>query len=37
VPREERLRAGISDGLIRVAVGVEDPEDLLEDLEQALA
>ncbi|MDR7603154.1 MAG: aminotransferase class I/II-fold pyridoxal phosphate-dependent enzyme [Armatimonadota bacterium] len=37
VPREERLRAGISDGLIRVAVGIEDPEDLLEDLDQALA
>jgi methionine-gamma-lyase len=36
VPREERLRAGITDGLIRVAVGIEDPEDLLEDLEQAL-
>ncbi len=37
VPREERLRAGITDGLIRVAVGVEDPEDLVQDLEQALA
>ncbi|MCS7235948.1 MAG: aminotransferase class I/II-fold pyridoxal phosphate-dependent enzyme [Armatimonadota bacterium] len=37
VPREERMRAGISDGLIRVAVGIEDVEDLLEDLEQALA
>lgn len=37
VPREERLRAGISDGLIRIAVGIEDPEDLLEDLQQALA
>jgi methionine-gamma-lyase len=37
VPREERIRTGISDGLIRVAVGIEDVEDLLEDLDQALA
>ncbi|MDR5682784.1 MAG: PLP-dependent aspartate aminotransferase family protein [Armatimonadota bacterium] len=36
VPREERIRAGITDGLIRVSVGIEDVEDLLEDLEQAL-
>ncbi len=36
VPEEIRLRSGITDGLIRLAVGVEDTEDLLADLEQAL-
>src|SRR3569833_351568 len=34
--REERLRAGIGDGLIRLSVGIEDPSDLLAGLEQAL-
>lgn len=33
----ERQRVGISDGLVRVSVGVEDAEDLLEDFDQALA
>jgi cystathionine beta-lyase len=33
---EERQRAGISPGLIRVSAGIEDIEDLLEDFEQAL-
>jgi len=33
---EDRQRLGITDGLIRLAVGIEDPEDLLEDLDQAL-
>lgn len=33
---EERLKAGISDGLIRLSVGIEDGDDLIEDLEQAL-
>ena len=33
---EERAAAGIGDGLIRVAVGGEDPEDVVEDFEQAL-
>ena len=33
---EERLRAGISDKLIRLSVGIEDTADLIEDLEQAL-
>jgi methionine-gamma-lyase len=33
---EERLEAGISDGLIRVAVGLENIEDILADLDQAL-
>lgn len=35
--REERVKAGISDGLIRLSVGLEDPEDIISDLEQALA
>jgi cystathionine beta-lyase/cystathionine gamma-synthase len=34
--REERLHAGISDGLIRLSIGIEDTDDLIEDLEQAL-
>jgi cystathionine beta-lyase len=33
---EERKHAGIADGLIRVSVGIEDFEDLLDDFEQAL-
>jgi cystathionine gamma-lyase len=37
VPKERRDAMGVSDGLIRLSVGVEDVEDLLEDLEQALA
>jgi methionine-gamma-lyase len=36
VPREERLKVGVTDGLVRVSVGIENVEDLLEDLEQAL-
>jgi len=35
LPREERLKVGISDELIRLAVGVEDKQDLIEDLGQA--
>jgi len=33
---EERQKAGITDGTIRLSVGIEDVEDLIEDLEQAL-
>ena len=33
---EARRRAGITDSVIRLSVGIEDPEDLLADLEQAL-
>ena len=33
---EERSRRGISDGMIRLSVGLEDPEDLIADLQQAL-
>jgi cystathionine beta-lyase/cystathionine gamma-synthase len=36
IPKEEREKTGISDSLIRLSVGVEDVEDLIEDLEQAL-
>lgn len=36
VPREERLKAGITDGLVRLSVGLEDPEDIIADLDQAL-
>ncbi len=36
IPREERLKAGLPDGLIRLSVGIEDIEDLNADLEQAL-
>lgn len=36
IPREERLKVGLSDSLIRLSVGVEDVEDLIEDLNQAL-
>ncbi|MCK9463907.1 MAG: aminotransferase class I/II-fold pyridoxal phosphate-dependent enzyme [Proteobacteria bacterium] len=36
VPAAERAEAGISDGLVRLSVGIEDPEDLIEDLKQAL-
>jgi cystathionine gamma-synthase len=37
VPEEKRLALGITDRLLRLSVGIEDPEDLLEDLGQALA
>ena len=37
VPKEKRLSSGITDGLVRYAVGIENIEDLIEDLEQALA
>ena len=36
IPREERLRNGLTDTLIRLSVGLEDAEDLIADLEQAL-
>jgi cystathionine beta-lyase/cystathionine gamma-synthase len=37
VPRVEREKAGLTDGLVRLSVGIEDLEDLLGDLERALA
>ena len=36
IPREERLKAGLVDGLIRLSVGVEDAADLTADLDSAL-
>ncbi|MBK9014253.1 MAG: cystathionine gamma-synthase [Saprospiraceae bacterium] len=36
IPREERLKVGLTDSLIRLSVGVEDVDDLLADLKQAL-
>jgi methionine-gamma-lyase len=36
VPREHRLEYGITDGLIRLSVGIENIEDILEDFDQAL-
>lgn len=36
IPREERLKTGLVDSLLRLSVGVEDLEDLIHDLEQAL-
>ena len=37
IPKEERERTGVVDSLIRLSVGIEDAEDLIHDLEQALA
>ncbi|MGM0420070.1 MAG: methionine gamma-lyase [Bacillota bacterium] len=36
VPREERLKAGITDGMIRLAVGIEDVTDIISDLKAGL-
>ena len=36
MPVEERLKQGVTDGLLRFSVGIEDIEDLIEDLRQAL-
>ncbi|MFZ5642039.1 MAG: methionine gamma-lyase [Bacillota bacterium] len=36
VPREERIKMGITDGLIRISVGLEDAADIIDDLSQAL-
>jgi methionine-gamma-lyase len=36
VKREDRIAAGITDGLVRLAVGCEDRDDLIADLKQAL-
>ena len=37
IPKEEREKTGLVDSLIRLSVGIEDIEDLVADLEQALA
>ena len=36
IPREERVANGLVDGLIRLSVGIEDADDLAEDLKQAI-
>ncbi len=36
VPTEERRARGLSDGLVRLSVGIEDVDDILADLDQAL-
>jgi cystathionine gamma-lyase len=36
IPREERLKVGLTDSLIRLSVGIEDVEDLIEDMKMAL-
>jgi cystathionine beta-lyase/cystathionine gamma-synthase len=36
IPREQRLKAGLKDTLIRLSVGIEDAEDLIEDIAQAI-
>lgn len=37
VPREKRLKAGLTDGLVRISVGCETPSDIIEDLDKALS
>jgi cystathionine beta-lyase/cystathionine gamma-synthase len=37
VPPEVRQQIGITDGLVRISVGIEDAEDLIADLDRALA
>jgi cystathionine gamma-lyase/cystathionine beta-lyase len=36
IPKEEREKAGVVDSMLRLSVGIEDIEDLIEDLKQAL-
>ncbi|MGZ8539772.1 MAG: cystathionine gamma-synthase [Chitinophagaceae bacterium] len=36
IPREERIKNGLADSLIRLSVGIEDADDLVADLEQAI-
>jgi cystathionine beta-lyase/cystathionine gamma-synthase len=37
VPRAEREKSGLTDGLVRISVGIEDLDDLQSDLDQALS
>jgi cystathionine gamma-lyase len=37
VPAENRRKLGIEDGLVRLSVGIESADDLIDDLSQALA
>lgn len=36
IPPEERIKVGLKDSLIRLSIGIEDPEDLVNDVEQTL-
>ncbi len=36
VPREDRIARGLKDSLVRLSVGIEDPQDIIDDLAQAL-
>uniref|UniRef100_T1GQ83 cystathionine gamma-lyase n=1 Tax=Megaselia scalaris TaxID=36166 RepID=T1GQ83_MEGSC len=36
VPKEDRLRVGMTDNLVRLSVGLEDPRDLIQDLDNAI-
>jgi cystathionine beta-lyase/cystathionine gamma-synthase len=36
IPEEERNRLGVTPGLVRISVGIEDAADILADLDQAL-
>ena len=36
IPKEERIKNGVTDGLVRISVGIEDVEDIIADLQQAL-
>ena len=36
VPKDEREARGLTDGLVRLSVGIENPNDIIADLEQAL-
>jgi cystathionine gamma-synthase/cystathionine gamma-lyase len=37
IPKEEREKRGVTDGLLRLSVGIEDVDDLIDDVKQALA
>ncbi len=37
IPKEERIKSGLSDSLIRLSVGIEDADDLIADLDQAIS
>ena len=36
VPKQDRIRNGVTDGLVRISVGIEDVEDIMEDLDRAI-
>ena len=36
VPKKERMARGLTDGLVRISVGIENAEDIIYDLEMAL-